>query len=340
MKLLIVTQTVDSDDPILGFFHRWLEEFALLVEQVEVICLTEGKHVLPKNVHVHSLGKERGTPFMHRTVYAKRFLSLITRLRGDYDAVLVHMNPEYVVLGGPLWRQWGKKIGLWYTHKNVNLKLRLAARLADVIFTASPESFRLLSPKVVVTGHGIDLARFRTETFHPLHTPLRLVSVGRASASKRLDLIFKTLEILSKKGIDYTFDLIGASERSAHLQALAAQLPGRAHLLGVKTQAELAELLPDYDLFLHASTGTGSLDKAPLEALACGVPALSTSPAFKALLGPYGLFVEEESAERLAEAVVRYRSQDVLFLRQKLAETVRNGHALQMLIPKLVANLS
>ena len=28
MKLLIITQKVDSADPILGFFHQWVEEFA------------------------------------------------------------------------------------------------------------------------------------------------------------------------------------------------------------------------------------------------------------------------------------------------------------------------
>ena len=61
MKLLIVTQIVDKNDPILGFFHRWIEEFAKHVEHIEVICLKEGKHKLPSNVHIHSIGKEQTT---------------------------------------------------------------------------------------------------------------------------------------------------------------------------------------------------------------------------------------------------------------------------------------
>ena len=28
MNLLLITQKIDKDDPILGFFHRWVEEFA------------------------------------------------------------------------------------------------------------------------------------------------------------------------------------------------------------------------------------------------------------------------------------------------------------------------
>ena len=60
MKLLITTQAVDTDDPVLGFFVRWIEEFAKHAERVEVVCLREGKHGLPPNVRVHSLGKKNG----------------------------------------------------------------------------------------------------------------------------------------------------------------------------------------------------------------------------------------------------------------------------------------
>jgi len=60
MRILIITQKVDLDDPLLGFFHRWLEEFAEHTECVHVVCLEEGRHTLPQNVAVTSLGKERG----------------------------------------------------------------------------------------------------------------------------------------------------------------------------------------------------------------------------------------------------------------------------------------
>lgn len=63
MKLLIITQTVNTEDPVLGFFVRWIEEFAKHAETVEVICLKEGSHAfLPSNVRVYSLGKKRGAP--------------------------------------------------------------------------------------------------------------------------------------------------------------------------------------------------------------------------------------------------------------------------------------
>ncbi|VAW33214.1 hypothetical protein MNBD_CPR01-313, partial [hydrothermal vent metagenome] len=183
-KLLIVTQTIDENDPVLGFFVRWVEEFAKHAESVEVICLNLGKSDLPKNVRVHSLGKERvsgadntgnieqaqstAPSFARRcalrATYAIRFIRLVWRLRNNYDTVFVHMNPEYFVLAGKLWRLMRKRTALWYTHKSVDLKLRIAVLFANIVFTASPESFRLKSNKVHVVGHGIDLEHFTQKT--------------------------------------------------------------------------------------------------------------------------------------------------------------------------------
>ncbi len=96
MKLLILTQKVDKNDPILGFFHRWIEEFANHCEQVTVICLAKGKSTLPPTVSVLSLGKEAG---QSRLKYLWRFYRYLWRERQNYDTVFVHMNQEYVLLG-------------------------------------------------------------------------------------------------------------------------------------------------------------------------------------------------------------------------------------------------
>ena len=60
MKLLIVTQKVDQNDSVLGFFHKWIIQFAGHFETVTVVCLEKGNYDLPKNVRVLSLGKEQG----------------------------------------------------------------------------------------------------------------------------------------------------------------------------------------------------------------------------------------------------------------------------------------
>ena len=112
MKLLITTQAVDLDDPVLGFFHAWIVTLAARVESVEVICLQEGRHALPKNVHVHALGKRAGkrTGIGDRFRYTVRLKYLVWKLRHQYDSVFVHMNEEYVLIAGSLWRLFGKRV--------------------------------------------------------------------------------------------------------------------------------------------------------------------------------------------------------------------------------------
>ena len=103
MKLLILTQKVNKDDPILGFFVRWVEEFAVHCESVVVICLEKGNYDLPSNVNVLSLGKEEGKSHF---VYLLRFYTYIWSNRKEYDSVFVHMNQEYILLAGLFWRMW------------------------------------------------------------------------------------------------------------------------------------------------------------------------------------------------------------------------------------------
>ncbi|MGH7175319.1 MAG: glycosyltransferase [Minisyncoccia bacterium] len=298
MKLLICTQAVDENDPVLGFFARWIEEFSKHSESVEVICLKAGRFNLPENVRVHSLGKERGVT--SRAAHAWRFFSLAWRLRRDYDAVFVHMNPEYLVLAGWLWRALGKRSALWYTHKSVNLKLRLAVLYANVVFTASPESFRLPTKKLQVMGHGID-----TDFFTPDLSVARgegWLSVGRLSPSKRHDLALRAAAQAGRE-----LRIAGEGPERHHVESLAKELNTRVAFLGPLTQAQLRDEYRRAALLIHRSE-TGSLDKVVLEAAACGLPVDTTDPALAKL--PLGV------------------------------EYVRDRHSLRKLIPRILTGLS
>lgn len=319
MKLLIITQTVDTEDPILGFFVRWIEEFAKHVERIEVICLREGKHAFPTNVRVHSLGKERGAA--SRAAYAWRFLSLIRKFRNDYDTVFVHMNPEYVVLGRLFWRLWGKRIALWYTHKAVNLKLRIAVACADIVFSASPESFRLRTDKLQVMGHGID-----TEFFFPDSSVVRadwILSAGRLTKSKRHDLVIRAAACAGRE-----LRIVGDGPERKSLEALASTLGTRVHFLGGLSQSLLRDEYRKAAVFVHTSE-TGSLDKMVLEALATDTPVITTSSAYQY----FPVLTSGATPEAIAEVLGRSRKAD------GRPEIIREKHSLRNLIPALVEAL-
>src|SRR3989344_4943226 len=205
MNLLIVTQKVDKNDSVLGFFHSWIEEFAKHFENVNVVCLEKGNYSLPHTVAVFSLGKERYTPHtahhvLHkRLLYSINFYKYIWLERKKYDTVFVHMNPEYVILGGLLWRLWGKKIGLWYVHRAVNLKLRIAEKFTDIIFSTTTEAFRLRSKKVHFLGHGIQFSLFPRRHSTEARDRLEIVHVGRITRIKNLGILIMAASILKRK---------------------------------------------------------------------------------------------------------------------------------------------
>ena len=349
MKLLIVTQAVDQEDSVLGFFVRWIEEFAKHAERVEVICLKEGKHdSLPAHVRVHSLGKEKNPPrFARRIVYAVRFKRLAWRLRHDYDAVFVHMNPEYVVIAGPLWRVLGKHVGLWYVHRNVDLKLRVASFFANDIFTASPEGFRLKTSKLHVVGHGIDTAAL-TAPIRPLHAPLRIVSVGRITPIKNLDTLIEAIALLKDKGIAATATLIGApvhASDEAYLESLKALaevrgIADRIRFAGSVSHAQMIEEYRNFDISVNLSP-TGGLDKAVLESMAAGLLVFVSNRGFAGLLGPNtsALVFPERDAAGCAEKIatlVRH-TEEAERVRADLEERVETM-SVQSLIPRILSS--
>ncbi len=342
MKLLITTQVVDKESPSLGFFHRWIEEFAKHCESVEVICLFEGAHTLPSNVRVHSLGKERGSKSMFSTFfYAARFKFLIFKLRNKYDSVFVHMNPEYIVLGGIFWKLWKKKIGLWYLHRSVTLRLRIAEVLVDVIFSASSESFRLKSKKLRIVGHGIDLAQF-DESRHASQSELRVITTGRVAPSKRLLEMLEVFDVLETRSVPFTFTIVGAPATPADREyqyGLIKEINKRpyhakVHFVGAVSHDRIPSLLAEANVFLNLST-TGSTDKAVLEAFAAGIPAVTSNEAFRTLLEPMGLYVSSADSEKIADALQKAMSTNAAPLRAYVAA----NHSLEALIPRILTAL-
>src|SRR3989344_1722442 len=299
IRLLIVTQAVDKDDPVLGFFLEWIRQLAERCEFVHVICLKEGLHSLPSNVRVHSLGKESGAS---RFKYLARFFHYIYHLRHEYDSVFVHMNPEYVVLGGLFWRQCRKKIVLWFIHRRISLYLRIAYIFSHSVCTASHRSINIQGKKVKAVGHGVDTTRY---SGHERTINGRsILFLGRLDPIKRVDVFVDALLKLHLRGVSFTADIYGS-----------------------------------HAIFVNL-TPPGSFDKTILEACASGAVVIAANGALRGVL-PETLQTDgtKEHTVSALEAALSLSDEERRDLGERNRKYVEDKHALPQLIEKLVQAL-
>ena len=346
-SLLIITQVLDRQDPVLGFFHRWVEELAACVDRVTVICLKKGDVNVPANVRVHSLGKEAGIVSSWR--YAWRFLQALVACRGTYRTVFVHMNQEYVLLAGCWWRLVGTRILLWRNHPSGSWQTRLAVRLAHQVFCTSRQSFTAKFAKTKRMPVGIVLPT--VDVLNRSRLPNAFLSLGRLSPVKRLELIVAGFAAADLP-VDAHLDLVGDPiprpidlSYAERLDALIATADPRGacvkRLPGVPPH-EALEYFARYGVFINA-TEPGSFDKTILEAAAQGCLPLVAQDIFQGTewvyLSQILTFSGVHSLSRALERLSRLSDAEQDSLRRQLRAFIERHHSLDRLIQELLPSL-
>lgn len=333
MRLLIITQKVEADAPILGFFVRWLRQFADQFEEVLVLSQFTGLHDLPKNVRVLSLGKERGYSRIRQIFLCWKYCRT---LRHEYDYVLVHMTPIWIVLNAPLWILQRKRMYLWYESLGRQWSFWVALLFVRKIFSASSLHLPLLKHKNVVTNHGIDTSFWKEEG--NTRDPHLIAAMGRVSPVKRIELIiecFATLpshyRLLIAGGPFIDTDLYYYKKIDKLICKLNLHERVSMHFLD---SAHAKDLMSKATLFLHAAAGT--LDKSVLQAMACGTPIVSCCPATKGILPAECQATPETFSEITNNLLKNKKNQDLI---KKSQEIVRQQHSLSMLVCRLKAEM-
>ncbi|MHC4944737.1 MAG: glycosyltransferase family 4 protein [Planctomycetota bacterium] len=349
MTLLILTQKVNAEDAILGFFVEWIDRMAGRVDRLKVIALEKGPCDLPDNVEVISLGKEKGRGGLAMLLAFQGAMWRLCRKERP-DAVFTHMVPRYVLYAAPMARLFRVPIDLWYTHKGVDRYLRMAHPFIRYAFTASEESFRLPSPKKVVTGHGID-----TEQFKPDDSLDRsgILTVGRITPSKDQEVLVAALALMKEKGGGSVPELRILGEPLLdkdrdYLARLKARIGSHAlgdfvRFEGIAPHRDLAGHYQRARLMVNASH-TGSVDKVVLEAMASGTLPLTCNESFVPLLGDLAdrLIFEKHDAADLAErieALLGLDEETYQAMARELRQIVKDHHDLDRLMNRLVSKM-
>jgi glycosyltransferase involved in cell wall biosynthesis len=295
MRLLVITQKIDRADPVLGFFHRWVEEFSKRLKTVVVVCLQKGDYDLPGNVAVLSLGKEKWKSTL-KYVFLLFYFSI--RYFNRYDAVLVHMNQEYILAAGWLWKLLGKKIYMWRNHYSGSVLTDISSVFCTKIFCTSHYSYTARFKKTHFMPVGIDTDIFKPDA-SVQRIPRTVLSLGRISPSKNIHVLIDALKILHEKKMDFVADIYGDATPGAEVYAESlrksvgeAGLTSRIRFFPGIPNTQTPKVYSAHHVFVNLSPN-GMYDKTIFEGMACGCIVFASNDDLRAKIDdtfmfPYG----------------------------------------------------
>ncbi len=342
MRLLFITQKLDRNDDVLGYMHRWTEAIAKRFEHTIALCLQKGDVALPPNIVVHSLGKETKPS---RWSYVRKLFSLAWRERKNYDVVFVHMNIEYLLLCGWLWKLWGKKIVLWYNHKDGNLKVNIARLFTDVVMHTSEHAYTARFSNHKQMPVGIDTDAFvPQEQLPPVNT---ILSIGRIAPVKHIHTLIEAVQHLTNEGVKVKLDIYGSAlERD---KAYDEQIRAQSHELRAKGIVEFhGSIANRHSPPLFASHGItvnmspdGLFDKVISEGMACGGLVLITNTSMK-ILPEYCVFTLADAKDMAEKFKILFALPDEKRreLGQQFRQHIIEIHSLKRVVDEIMNSVN
>lgn len=350
MNLLLFNLKTDADDTVLGFTTEWINELAKHCEHITVITMTAGRIAVAPNVEVFSVGKEKGWSELRRAGEFYRLLWRTLRHR-RFDACFAHMMPLFALMGWPLLNIDNIPVTLWYAHGYVSWLLRVTTRLVDNVVTSSKSGFQIETPKLRIIGQGIDTTRFSPRTRQVPGDRLVVLTVGRVSAVKRLELLIEALALLGAENRNRILVRFVGDPITGNDKLYLKELQDKAAAMGV---ADIIEFVPGvafhriHDIYAEAdifvnSSNTDSIDKTVLEAMSSGLPVVTSNVAFMDVLDPDlsdDWVIEKGKAQPLAErlsALIEMSPETRSNLGIRLRDAVQRYHTLPALIERLMS---
>ncbi len=145
----------------------------------------------------------------------------------------------------------------------------------------------------------------------PIHRPVRLLSLSRVAAKKRIDLMIDAASVLQRRGVDVTLTVAGHGDRSliAALQRQAAHLgiEDRVGFVGSQVGDSRNKLFSDNDIFLLPSDDE-NFGISMAEAMVAGLVPIVSSQVDAAEYVRNAIVLNMPSSESIADAVIALMS--------------------------------
>jgi len=285
---------------------------ALKVEHVTVLTEVIGVHRALPNLSVHRIPRwaQRGLTRLGAGFIFNLPLARLLK-REKCDVCLIDGAHRWAYRLAPLLRLRGIPVLLWSTATRSGPSLRTAVAAAQRVAVPVRDAFALDTPKAYSVGQGINTQRFDLPSTRALAP--EIIYAGPLSANRRVGLMIDAMAYLraAASDIPWRLKLVGPSvtmQDHIYLHGLMEKvallgLASHVEFVGALEQQELPRLYQRAFLFFNASP-TGSLNKAALEALACGCPLLTTDGVLHQLLADYpDMCADDVSAFALAQRI-------------------------------------
>ena len=219
-----------------------------------------------------------------------RELPYIISLRGsDVPGRHARLKLDYKVLAPVFRRIWKKADALVACSRG--LKARALRFLPSVSIDVIP--------------NGVDLEVFRPTEARRKSDTLRLLTVGRLSVTKRVQMLIDAVEILHRAGLKLRFTVAGGGQSEQQLRETVSEkgLGDIIEIAGRVGTENMPQLYRDNDIFISASMQEG-MSNAMLEAMASGLPIITTAcEGVAELIADNGVVTEQADAGSIADAV-------------------------------------
>ena len=238
-------------------------------------------------------------------------LPYIISLRGsDVPGQHARFKLDYKILG-PLFIKptWKKAVALVACSEG--LKQRSLELLSNISIDVIP--------------NGVDLEQFHpaNESYAPPSSdrPLRLLTVGRLSVTKRVEMLIDAAETLRNDGCNLRLTISGGGALEPHFRQLVSDrgLGEIIELTGRIESEKMPQLYRENDIFISASMQEG-MSNAMLEAMASGLPIITTRcEGVDELIAENGIVVEPADAGQIAKAVKKLADDEDSYKRMSAA---------------------
>jgi len=250
-----------------------------------------------------------GFPTGYLCLRTARRLPYMISLRGsDVPGEHARLKIDYKILGPVFKRIWRRACALVACSEG--LRQRALRFLPDVSIDVIP--------------NGVDLERFYPAEAGARQEMLRLLTVGRLSVTKRVDMLIDAVEILRKEGVKAHLTIVGSGALEQQLRHSISQkgLGEVVKMMGRLGAEDMPCLYRQGDIFVSATMQEG-MSNAMLEAMASGLPIVTTRcEGVEELVGDNGIVLEEAGTETIAGAVKKIAHDREAY--RRMSEAARN----------------